>query len=81
MMKPVERAELRRILTHPDMLSRLRKRMARFRAAESHVLPDILKDVLSGPDYDRYWRGARAAHYRRRARERAGAALSFLPVR
>ncbi len=73
--------QLHRLLANPGLLGRLRKGMSASRREPDSILPSILARSLGPPDYDSYWHGARAAHFKRRARHRAAAAISMLPAR
>lgn len=85
LIEPGDRNELvralRRILAEPGLLARLRKCASASRPGHGSPLPSIIAGSLGPTDYDKYWRGARASHFRRRARIRAGAAIAMLPAR
>ncbi len=73
--------QLNRLLADSGLLKRLRDgAMQRVKQMQS-PLPSLLGEVIETPDYDRFWLDARRGHFKRRARERARAALTLLPKR
>lgn len=84
LIEPGDRRALAKRLDHllsdTALLARLRSGMSKTRAAAAPVLSDVIRGALERTDYDRYWRCADALHLHQRAKQRARAALSLLPI-
>ena len=71
--------KLCQLLSNPELLNRLRDGAMQRVKEEQSPLPSLLREIMQAPDYNRYWCNAQPSHFKKRARERARAALSLLP--